>query len=465
MLWVALCFPRLALEARLRGCASPEQAGEPWAVVENRRVLACSAAAEAAGVRPGSALAMAWALAPSLRAMPRAPEAEREALQAIATWACQFSEKVSLEPPQAVLLEVEGSLRLFGGAARLSARLHGGVAELGFKARLATGPTPRAALWLARGEAQTLSALPVEAMDLPPETLDLLRRVGVQTLGEVMALPRPGLALRFGQTLLDRVDQALDKAPEPRVFFHPPERFSAKLDLPAPANEAERVLFAARRLLAQMEGFLAARQAGVRTCTLSLLHRDGQATHLALGFGSLRRDAEHALLLLRERLNAVSLASPADAIHLEAAALEPLIGASRGLFGDARVEAEAWERLTERLQARLGPDRAAAGAAPAVAARAAAPARGRRLLAAGGPRAHRVGMVGRGRRGARLLHRRARTLPRLDLSRPRGLVPAWPVCLTTPSCIACRTSPSCAVPRTPRSWWRVPRRSATRRSG
>jgi protein ImuB len=354
MLWVALCFPRLALEARLRGCASPEAAGEPWAVADNRSVLACSAAAEAAGVRPGSALATAWALVPRLRTLPRDAGAEREALEAIATWVSQFSEKVSLEPPQGVLLEAEGSLRLFGGIGRLMARLRSGLAELGFEAQLATGPTPRAALWLARGEAQTLPALPVEAIDPLPETLELLRTVGVRTLGELMRLPRAGVALRFGEALLCSLDWATGAAPEPRAFFTPPERFSAKLELPAPAGEAERVLFAARRLLAQLEGFLAARQCGVRACTLSLVHRSGQATRLELGFATARRDADHVLRLLRERLQTIPLASPAEAICLEAASLEPLPGGSRALFGDARAEAEDWERLTERLQARLG---------------------------------------------------------------------------------------------------------------
>jgi protein ImuB len=354
MLWVALCFPRLALEARLRGCASPEAADEPWAVADNRSVLACSAAAEAAGVRAGSALATAWALVPQLRTLPRDAGAEREALEAIATWASQFTGKVSLEPPQGVLLEVEGSLRLFGGIGRLMARLRSGLAELGFEAQLAAGPTPRAALWLARGRTETLPALPVEVIDPPPETLELLRTLGVRTLGELMRLPRAGVALRFGEALLCGLDRATGAAPEPRAFFTPPERFSAKLELPAPAGEAERVLFAARRLLVQMEGFLAARQCGVRACALSLVHRGGQATRLELGFAVARRDAGHALRLLRERLESVRLTRPAEAIRLEAVSLEPLAGASGALFGDARAEAEEWQRLTERLQARLG---------------------------------------------------------------------------------------------------------------
>jgi protein ImuB len=112
----------LPLEARLRGRAPSEVADEPWAVVENRSVRVCNGAAEALGVRAGSLLGAAWALAPQLRTLSRDTVAEGRALEAIAAWTCQFTTQVSLEPPQAVLLEVAGSLRLFGGAARLMAR-------------------------------------------------------------------------------------------------------------------------------------------------------------------------------------------------------------------------------------------------------------------------------------------------------------------------------------------------------
>jgi protein ImuB len=354
MLWIALCLPRLALEAQLRGCASPEAAGEPWAVVEDRAVLACSAAAQALGVRPGMAPGTAWALAPGLRTLARDAAAEARSLEAIATWAGQFTPKVSLEPPRAVLLEAEGSLQLFGGTGRLLTSLRRGLADLGFHATLATGPTARAALWFARGGAQTLPTLPVEAIDPAPETLELLHRLGIRTLGELMRLPRAGIAARFGQPLLDQLDRASGTLPEARAFFAPPERFSATLELPAPVQEADRVLFAARRLLAQMEGFLAARQAGVRRFTLELLHRGRPPTRLAIAFAAPRRDFEHGLRLLREQLDRLPLACPADAIRLEAGGLAPLAGAARGLFGDARSDAEDWERLTERLQARLG---------------------------------------------------------------------------------------------------------------
>ncbi|MGH8706440.1 MAG: Y-family DNA polymerase, partial [Burkholderiales bacterium] len=354
MLWVALCFPRLPLEARLRGRAPSEAADEPWAVVDHRSVLVCNGNAEALGVGPGIALTAAWALAPQLRILPRDAAVEAGALQAIASWACQFTTQVSLEPPQAVLLEVAGSLRLFGGAPRLMARLRSGLADLGFEAQLAAGPTARAALWLARGAGETLQTLPVGAIDPEPEALALLRRIGIGTLGELMRLPRAGLAARFGERFIGDLDRALGRVPEARAFFAPPERFDMQLELPAPVMEAERLLFAARRLLLQLEGFLAARQAGTRGFRLRLSHRDGRATVIDVGSASPHRDTGHWQRLLRERLEATVLISPAEAIRLEASGLTPLAGVSAGLFGDVRSEAEAWERLTERLQARLG---------------------------------------------------------------------------------------------------------------
>lgn len=354
---MALCFPRLALEARLRGLASPDATGEAWAVTENRLVLACNAAAEAAGVRPGSTLAGAWALAPQLRTLSRAVCAEREALEAIAAWACQFTSRVSLEPPQGVLMEVEGSLRLFGGVGPLMALVRRGLARLGFEALLGAGESARAALWLARGAGESLDALPLEAIDAAPEARILLRRIGVRTLGGLLRLPRAGVAARFGQRLLDDLDRALGKVPEARDFFIPPERFSARLELPAPVREAERVLFAAHRLLLQLEGFLAARQAGVRGFCLTLLHHGVPPTVIRIGYSAPLRDAVHGLRLLRERLGAVALAAAAEAVCLEAAAPAPLPGTTHDLFGDARAAAEDWRRLTERLQARLGSER------------------------------------------------------------------------------------------------------------
>ncbi len=275
-------------------------------------------------------------------------------LEPIAAWACQFTPKVALEAPDALLVEVEGSLRYFGGETALMAALEAGLAQMQVPAAIATAPTPRAALWRARGGGLPLTELPVSVMRAGDEAF--LRSMGVATVGEVLELPRDGLASRCGQGLVDELDRALGRAPEPRGFFSPPERFAARLELPAEVSHAEALLFAARRLLVQLEGLLAARQAGVRAFTLDLEHRDGSGSAIRVELASPTRDAGRLADLLREKLAAVQLAQPVEAIGMRAQDLAPLDGRSDTLFGDSTSETEDWAQLLERLQARLGRD-------------------------------------------------------------------------------------------------------------
>lgn len=275
-----------------------------------------------------------------------------DALAPIAAWACQFTPKVSLEPPQELLLEVQGSLRLHGGLGALQERLAAGLLALGFSARLATAPTPRAALWLSRGEGEAFEALPVEVTRLDVE---FFRSIGVTTVGELLRLPREGLAQRCGAHVAGDLDRALGALPEPRAFFAPPPRFAAGLELPAEVSHAEGLLFGARRLLIQLEGLLAARQAGIRGFQLTLLH-ENQSTLVEVGLASPARDAERLAQLLRERLGSLTLPEPVEAMRLEAGDFVPLPGRSSGMFGDVAGEAEGWARLAERLRARMGHD-------------------------------------------------------------------------------------------------------------
>jgi len=280
------------------------------------------------------------------------PGLQRGTLETLAGWACQFTPRVALEP-DALLLEVEGSLRYFGGREALLGALEGGLRELGLQALPATAATALAALWRARGGDRPLHELPLGVLREDEAFFD---QIGIKTVGELLTLPREGLAQRCGQQLIDELDRALGRLPEPHVFFTPPERFCARLELPAEVAHAEALLFGAQRLLLQLEGLLAARHAGVRGFTLRLAHVDGSAGEVRIELSSVARDAGRFCELLREKLFALDLRQPVEAIALEAADFAQLAGRSRGIFGDDAAEAEDWARLVERLQARLGRD-------------------------------------------------------------------------------------------------------------
>lgn len=323
-------------------------------MIASRSVLVHNAAAQALGVRSGMPLSAAWAIAPSLHTLPRNLRAERGALEGVAAWLGRFTPRVSLEEPFQVAAEIAGSLRLFGGLERLEQALRSGLDALGFEVRLASAPTARAALWRSAGGGVALEDLRVEVTGAGPDRLHLLRSLGIGTLGELMQLPRDGVARRLGHELLDVLEQALGKVPEPRAWFVPPERFAARLELPAQVTETEGLLFAARRLLAQLEGVLAARHSGIRAFTLSLRHSDRRLTRVTLPLAHASRDAIHWTVLLRERLARIELAAPVAAISLQAGDFEPLHATTAGLFRDTSDLGEDWARLLERLTARLG---------------------------------------------------------------------------------------------------------------
>jgi len=313
------------------------------------------------------AVSAALALAPRLSVAPRDPAAETEALLGVAGWAAQFTPGVALEFPDCVLLEVSGSLKLFGGLEPLLELLRRGLKEMGWSTTLAVAPTPRAAFWLAlagKGEfigstaelEPALAALPVEIFCRNDETRAALEAIGVRTLGELRALPRDGVARRFGQGLLDELDRGLGRLPDPRIFFVPPARFRAAIELPAEVTQAEALLFAVRRLIVQLSGFLAARSSGVQRFVLRLGHRDRAATEITIGLVALSRDAEHFTLLLRERLSGLALAEPVREVILQADDLVPLSGRNLGLLIEQGKPPGRWESLVERLRARLGAD-------------------------------------------------------------------------------------------------------------
>ena len=205
--------------------------------------------------------------------------------------------------------------------------------------------------------------------------------MGISTIGALLAQPRAELTQRFGHALCERLDQALGRIADPRIWVVPPERFAANLELPAEVSQAEALLFAARRLLLQLGGFLQARCCGVQRFSLRLAHRE-RTTEIQIGLVTPSRDAEHFTLLLRERLGATALPGPVRSMRLEAADIQPLAGESQGLFAGFGTgtggEKGDWQRLVERLRARLGgeqvgglalapehrPERASVGAEP-----------------------------------------------------------------------------------------------------
>ncbi len=251
-LWLCLYLPALPLESLVDHSAAAAVFEEQQGV---RRVLRANQQAMAAGIMPGQAVNAALALLPELDLVERNPAREARVLAELAEWSERFTSFVSIEPPSLLLLEIAGSLTLFGGVRALRQRIVRGLDSQGLAASVAIAPTPLAATWFARAGQRVcvrnpqnlvgrLGPLPVTCLGWPQAVLSALKGMGVATIGEALRLPRQGFARRFGAGRLLALDRALGRLPDPRVGYRSPEQFITDFDLNEEQDDAALILAA-----------------------------------------------------------------------------------------------------------------------------------------------------------------------------------------------------------------------------
>ncbi|HET7795481.1 MAG TPA: DNA polymerase Y family protein [Rhizobacter sp.] len=369
MLWVGLHLPWLSLETFV-ATLPPEQAEQPLALMDAHRVVSANREARALGVQPGMKRATALSLAPQLLLGQADERRDLAALTSVAHAALAFTPAVSLSMPAGVLLEVQASLRYFGGREALLHKLRATLAPLGHRIRCVSAPTAQGAALLSRRHdglhcadrpalVQSLDAAPLVLLAAGCEHADALQGMGLHTLGDLRHLPRAGLARRFGQALLDELDSALGDRPDPREPIVLPPFFHSQLELFARADTTDQLLHGAQVLLSRLVAWLSAQHAFVRRFSLVMKHepRWGHAqaaTELEVALAEPSRDAAHMLVLLRERLAALQLPAPTLELGLQSDDISRRPPPNAELFPTPQSEHVGLTRLIERLQARLG---------------------------------------------------------------------------------------------------------------
>lgn len=283
-------------------------------------------------------------------------------------WALRFTPRVA-HVDEAMLLELSGSLRLWGGRKALLQQLLQGQPELG-ACDWAQGATSLIALGLLR---QKMAGRPVppQARMLPLETLsaarehvETLARAGCRSWGDLEKLPRGGVSRRFGAGLLAALDCAMGLQPERYPWLTLPEVFDQKLELPALATSAPELMWSAARLLTQLQLWLQGRQLGVLAFelewTLDLKRLDGvrlpSHEQLVIRTAQPAQDMAHLRKLAAEHLDRASIAAPANHLRLRSLVTTAWAGASHSLLVEDRAKGDQLHQLVERLSARLGPE-------------------------------------------------------------------------------------------------------------
>jgi protein ImuB len=209
--------------------------------------------------------------------------------------------------------------------------------------------------------ARVLDGLSVSLLPVTQAHRDAFSHVGCTTLADLRQLPRSGVVRRFGSGILDLLAQAYGTRADPRESFRAPASFHAQLELPSRVDNADALLFAARRLIVQLAGWLSAHHAALSGYTLLLEHELAsrhapKTSSLKVAWAIPSRDAEHLIWLLREKLNQTVLAAPVIELKLVADQIGEYAGKSDTLFPMPESDGDSIARLLERLSARLGPE-------------------------------------------------------------------------------------------------------------
>jgi protein ImuB len=335
-------------------------------------VYAVNRAAFECGIRIGMTLASAKVLHHDLIALPRDTTRELRALKRIANFLLQFTPSVAIDEAidrAGIVIEISGSLTLFGGFDALLARVRDGIRAMRYVARYGAAPTPLAASVLARAAKRrddartcfskgalqdTLAPLSVKHFAWSNATFRALDTLGLATIGDVLRQPYAGLQKRFGHALVHDLDCALGRVNDVWSLYIPPERFESRIDFLFEIKDTDRLLPPIEELLIELEGFLRARGAGATHIALELKQGRSQSQHFEFHSRAPVRNAAHWLRLVCDRIETHELDAPTIEIVLRVERIVPLIEENTSLLPQERGTRSDWFTLLDRLASRLG---------------------------------------------------------------------------------------------------------------
>ncbi len=384
MLWFCVHYPFLGLEVCLRGQPDDDKGNRPVVLVEKSRVLACNETAIQVGIQPGSSLATAHSIDHRLLHCSRSPDGERRRLTFLAEAAYRYTPNVSIEAPDSLLLELKGSLKLFGGIYRLKHSMKQLFSGLSHRCVIALGHTPAAALLFARAgyfldlppfpsqqeiqhtSLKALQSLDLRYSELPEETLERLSNMGVYRIGQLLGLPRAELGRRFGTRLLNYLNELCGQKSQPRVYISPAERFKNTLHLLEAVRHKEGLLFPMQRLVMEAFDWLISRQLGTHNLLWTFTALNQTQTHaqnqksisMSVHFAEPQREKKILLEVSRLRLERLALPAEVITVTLDMAQLETWKSRNHALFQQFQQFQPASgaqpDELLDQLAARLG---------------------------------------------------------------------------------------------------------------
>ena len=359
-LWLCLRFSQLPLQCLNR---SEERA---VAVLAKQRVVCANDCAAALGIKPGMSTATAHALADnsSLLLLERDEAAEQRCLQQLCCWAYGLTPSLFTWQQDSLQLEIEGCLKLFRGLDNLLAEIASGIKSRSYSAQYGLASTPKAAWLLSFAAedtalaitlplAERLAPLPLSLLDTFPAAVGSLRRAGLYTLGDIMALPLAALGRRCGEEFTCFLQQLLGQREDRQADYRPPASFGDEYWYGYEVKANAELLPAVQLLLQSLGAFLRCNQLQTAEICWQLIGVDGSLREVIVRSASCHSDWKNWLQLTGICFEQLQLATGVEGLALNCGNLRPGLPDNIDLFHPGN-QREPLAHLLDRLRSRLG---------------------------------------------------------------------------------------------------------------
>ncbi len=338
-------------------------------MLRGNKVVACSALARSEGVRPRQRRREAESYCPSLVLVREDPVRDVRAFEPVVAAVGEFTPLVELTRPGVCSLPVRGPARYFGGEAALVSKIRKAVDQVsGVTCRIGIADTPFAARLAARNDLVVpcgtteawLAQLPIEVLG-SPDLVDLLRRLGLERVGDFTALDEGVVGARFGSVGVDVYRKGRGCAVEALQLDDPLPDLSVSRELEDPVDQVETVAFIAAAAAEELAGRLAPHGLA---CTRLLVEASSDHGEALSRWWRADRPFTPRAMVDRVRWQLEGwMTAGVDAptagitlIRLTAGEVVPEEGRQLGIFGEPAEVRERVERHAARIQGLLGHD-------------------------------------------------------------------------------------------------------------
>ena len=335
------------------------------------RVVALNDAARNAGIEPGMTKLQVETCSDALL-RKRSAENEDLAQAALIECANGFSPGVESTCPGTVILDIDGTDKLFGAPDSVARKISASAKERDLCLHIAVASNPDTAFYAARGfagitvipaglEAAKLASLRINLLPVTPDMLETLDAWGIRTFGAFVTLPEADLSERLGQTGIYL--QKLARACVRRTLapITPALKFVESYEFDDPIETLESLSFVLNRLLQQACARLVAHALATNELRLTL-YLDVRQRHEGSDGEQYRhewklpvpvRDGKMLLTLMRFDLERNTFDAPIRKVTIEAVPVKCRM-AQGNLFARPCPEPENLEITLARMRGIVG---------------------------------------------------------------------------------------------------------------